>query len=262
MKTDDFGARMKSYEANETLRRVHGHLPVVARIDGRAFSNFTRGLIRPFDAGLTEAMIKTAEYLVEHTHAKLGYIQSDEISLVWLADGEQSDIFFSGKIHKMTSVLASMAAARFMLCINPDLRLRFPHFDCRVFQVPTKTEAANAILWRAMDAKKNAISSVAQTYFSPKALHGKGQTDMLSMLADKGVDFESYGETNRRGTFVRRETVELELTADEIANIPERHRPVGPIKRSVIKRLAMPPFNKVINREGVIFSGETPQVGA
>jgi tRNA(His) guanylyltransferase len=67
-----------------------------------------------------------------------------------------------------------------------------PHFDCRVFQLPSKDEAANAFLWRAMDARKNAISMVAQSKFSHKKLHGKGQKAMLAMLAEIGVNFEDF----------------------------------------------------------------------
>ena len=96
--TDEFGARMKSYESSETARRVDVQLPIYARIDGRSFSRFTRGMDRPFDQKMTDAMIETTKHLVHETHAKIGYTQSDEISLVWLADGPESDVFFSGKI--------------------------------------------------------------------------------------------------------------------------------------------------------------------
>jgi tRNA(His) guanylyltransferase len=38
--TDEFGNRMKAYEAVETKRKFDPHLPIYARIDGRAFSTF------------------------------------------------------------------------------------------------------------------------------------------------------------------------------------------------------------------------------
>lgn len=253
--TDEFGNRMKAYEAIETTRKLDPHLPIYARIDGRAFSGFTRGMERPFDLRMTGAMIETTKHLVHETHALVGYVQSDEISLVWLADRPESDVLFSGKVQKMTSVLASMAAAKFATVIPAGFEHRLPHFDCRVFQLPSKEEAANAFLWRAMDARKNAISMVAQSRFSPKQLHGKDQKAMLTMLAEIGVDFESYPEGCRRGTFVRRVVVTRDLTAEELAKIPEKHRPVGPVERNDMRVINMPPFNKVKNRVEVIFDG-------
>ena len=252
-KADDFGDRMKAYEAVETGRRLDSHLPIYARIDGRAFSTFTRGMARPFDRAMTNAMIATTAHLVDETHARIGYTQSDEISLVWLADAPEADIFFSGKIQKMTSVLASMAAAKFARVCPAGYEQRLPHFDCRVFQLPSKTEAANAILWRAMDARKNAIQAVAQSRFSPKHLFAKGQADMLAMLAEAGVDFEAFPAEFKRGTFLQRRTEERGLTDEELARIPPAHWPDGPVLRSFVATLDLPPFNEVEDREGVIF---------
>lgn len=256
---DEFGARMKAYEAVETGRRFDVHLPVYARIDGHSFSRFTRGMARPFDERMTAAMVDTTKFLVDKTHARIGYTQSDEISLVWLADAPPSDIFFSGKVQKMVSVLASMAATKFATLTPEGFRDRLPHFDARVFQLPSRSEAANTILWRAMDARKNAISMVAQSRFSHKALFGKDQKAMLAMLAERGVDFEAdYPDRFKRGTFVRRVTALRELTEEELARIPPPHRPSGPIERSSVVEIDMPPFNRVANREAVVFDGAAP----
>lgn len=259
--TDEFGNRMKAYEAVETGRKLDSQLPIYARIDGRSFSRFTRGMARPFDIRMTEAMVETTKHLVHETHARIGYTQSDEISLIWLADKPESDVLFSGKVQKMASVLASMVAAKFATLTPPEFAHRLPHFDCRVFQLPTKDEGANAFLWRAMDARKNAISMVAQANFSHKTLHGQDQKAMLKMLAEKGINFEKdFPESFRRGSFVRRFVVERELTADELSHIPEKHRPTGSVVRSDVRVMKMPPFNKVVNRVGVIFDCEEPFV--
>lgn len=256
--TDDFGNRMKAYEAVETARKLDPTLPIYARIDGRSFSRFTRGMARPFDPGMTAAMVETTKYLVYETHARMGYTQSDEISLVWLADGPDSDVLFSGKVQKMVSVLASMAAAKFARVCPSGYEDRVPHFDARVFQLPSLDEAANAFLWRAMDARKNAISMAAQAKFSHKQLFGKDQKAMLEMLAGAGIDFEAFPECFTRGTFVRRVTTERMLTGMELFRIPEKHRPTGPVMRTDMHVISMPPFNKVNNRVEVIFDGVPP----
>lgn len=259
--SDEFGARMKAYEAVETARRLDVLLPIYARIDGRSFSRFTRGMDRPFDRRMTDAMIETTKYLVDKTHARIGYTQSDEISLIWLAGGENSNIFFSGKVQKMVSVLASMAAAKFATVTPDGYRDRIPHFDTRVFQLPSTTEAANATLWRAMDARKNAISMVAQSLFSHKALFMKDQKAMLAMITERGIDFEAdYAECFKRGSFIQRITELRPLTEEEIARIPEAYRPTGDVQRSSVKIIEMPPFNTVANRERVIFEGAAPIV--
>jgi len=252
---DEFGDRMKAYESVETSRRLDVTLPIYARIDGRSFSRFTRGMERPFDVRMSRAMIDTMAHLVDATHARIGYTQSDEISLVWLAEGERADVLFSGKVQKMVSVLASMAAAKFASVCPAGFEGRLPHFDCRVFQLPSKTEAANAFLWRAMDARKNSISMAAQARFSPKQLHGKRQSDMLAMLAEIGVDFEAMPGFFKDGTFARRKTVERHLTPEELADIPERHRPTGPVQRTVIEEIAGLRFKDVTNREAFVFDG-------
>ena len=46
---DGLSDRMKQYEAAEAGRRLMPLLPALARLGGRAFHSFVRGLARPFD---------------------------------------------------------------------------------------------------------------------------------------------------------------------------------------------------------------------
>lgn len=262
---DDLGDRMKAYEAAED-RRLDGSLPIYVRIDGRGFSRFTRGMARPFDPAMTEAMTATAAGLVDRTHARIGYTQSDEISLVFMADGEVSQVFFDGRIQKLASVLAGMATALFTAALlrGPlaSYAERLPHFDCRVVGLPSETEAANMLLWRELDAAKNAVSMAARAHFSHKALHGKSCRDMHAMLAEAGVDFAAFPSAFTRGTFLRRETYERAFTADELARIPEPHRPPADavVTRSEVRAIDMPPFVTVANRADVVFRWAEPVV--
>ena len=64
-KKDSLGDRMKAYEyitRNYLTRRV----PVIIRLDGKAFHTFTRGMKKPFDPVLTQAMQQTMKYLCEN----------------------------------------------------------------------------------------------------------------------------------------------------------------------------------------------------
>jgi tRNA(His) guanylyltransferase len=255
MKKDDFGDRMKSYEAMETNRRLDISLPIYARLDGRGFSKFTKGMDKPFSVNMTRFMETTASYLVEKTKATAGFVQSDEISLVW--DTYEQFPFFDAKVQKMTSVLAGMATAKFNSLLIEGLREKLPHFDCRVLNLPSKTEAANMFLWRAMDAKKNAVASIAQYWFSHKDLQNKSQKDMIEMLREKGIVLDRiFHEKWLYGSFVRKRTIEKNLTSEELNRIPIDKRPDGPVMRNEFYLTSIKDFHKVKNRIEFLFDGD------
>lgn len=218
MSNDNLGDRMKEYEGFETGRRFLPMLPVYARIDGRSFSNFTRGMDRPFDAKMSGIMEEVTKYLVKETGASTGYTQSDEISLCWPMDDYYSEMMFGGKIQKLTSTLAALATAKFVelaLTEFPErCAKRLPTFDARVFQLPNNTELANAFLWRVQDAVKNSIQMTAQNHFSHTSLQGKDQKSQLEMLESEGVIWGNYPRFFKEGTFVKREIYDKNKGSD------------------------------------------------
>lgn len=260
---DDFGDRMKEYEERETGRKFLPYVPVYARLDGRCFSKFTKGLKRPYDDRMSRAMIETTKYLVEETNARMGYTQSDEISLTWLREDYQSDIFFSGKIQKMCSVLSGLCSTKFLvnaLTNGIDCRI-LPVFDCRVFQLPNKTEAANTFLWREKDATKNAVSMAASYYYSHNELLGKSSNEKQEMIFQKGINFNDYPAFFKRGTFIKRKNRSRRPTQEEIDFLTSKNQEIPKwICRTVVEELEMPPFSKVTNRERVIFYDEPPRI--
>ena len=260
---DQLGNRMKEYEAVETTRKFDPALPVYARIDGRGFSKFTKNMERPFDERMTETMIETTRYLVDKTHAVIGFTESDEISLAWDGSIVNNKHFFDGKIQKACSVIASMAAAKFAVEYFRYFRkhtLDCPHFDCRILQLPSKTETANMFLWRELDAQKNAISMAARCFFSHKELQNKSGQTMISMMGKIGVDINNYPVKFRQGTWLQRVAEDRVLTPKELSAIPAQFRPAAEsiFTRSVIKEINMPSFIKVKNREQVIFENAMP----
>lgn len=265
---DDLGDRMKEYEVIETGRRFIPGLPIYARIDGRGFSKFTKGMRRPYDERMSDCMIQTVSALVDHTHALIGFTQSDEISLVWLTENPESEIFFNGKIQKMTSVLAGYATAAFTRAVlthaDTDFRAyaeKMPHFDCRVFQLPSKIEATNAFVWRSKDARRNAVLMAAQHVIGHKRTQHKKVTELIEMLKDDGVDFEKdFPDFFKNGTFVRRVTELRSLSDAEMAKIPEKKRPEPghQFERSSVKKIDMPFFPSMAARTAFIFGAEEP----
>lgn len=227
MTTDTLGDRLKAYEDKERFGPI-----VYARLDGRRFSKFTRGFARPFDQRLCDVMDDVTQHLVEESGADIGYTQSDEISLGWRTPER---LFFEGKKQKMISVLASIATARF--AANTHWPGRVAVFDCRVFNVPDIEELENCFLWRERDAKNNAVSMAAACFYSHKELLKKNESERLEMLLARGVNFDDYPARFRRGARFERVVQERVLTDAEMARIPEKYRPTGPVVRSGVVRV-------------------------
>ena len=78
----DLAKRMKRYEAVSKTTLVT-RMPVILRIDGKAFHTLTRGFQKPFDRVLNLSMMETMRFLCKNIQGcVLGYTQSDEITLV------------------------------------------------------------------------------------------------------------------------------------------------------------------------------------
>ena len=267
---DSLGDRMKGYEERHA-QKFMPLLPVIARLDGRSFHNFTRGLERPYDKHLSATMIDTAAHLVAQTGARCGYTQSDEITLVWLSDTIGGEMFFDGKLQKMVSILAADCTLYFNRLVADRLPYKAsarPMFDCRVFQVPAEYEAANCLIWREKDAVRNSISMAAHHYFSPAQCHKKSGSDMQEMLfRDRGINWNDYPAFFKRGTYIRKVTVESSkaFTEEELAKLPPKHHArVAPDRIVKSTRIEIrveenfPPLATIANREDVILRGADP----
>ncbi len=213
------GDRMKIYE---DVTRIH-LMPrsyVFCRCDGRAFHSYLRGCQKPFDVGVIEDMDATAIYLCENVqNVKLGYVQSDEITLL-LCDFDTYDTsqFFDGNIQKISSVVASMATAKFnqlrvqrqFIEKNQWYNSTLATFDCRCWNVPSQWEAANVFIWRNQDCARNSVSMVAQSNFSHKELQSKSTKDMHEMLHGKGINWATdFTDRQKNGGLIVRESYQV-----------------------------------------------------
>ena len=227
---DPLGDRMKDFYEDRTRYKLARRTNTIIRIDGKAFHTYTKGLQRPFDQGLMEDMNKTAEYLCQNIQgAKFGYVQSDEISiLVTDYDDIDTHAWFDGNLQKMASIAASLATAKFnqlrmsRLCkekgtegypVAHDGKLlmdtvienfKIAMFDARIFQIPYQEEVINYFIWRQQDATRNSISSVAQSLYSAKELHGKKTSDMQEMIFQKGINWNDFTPREKRGSIIRK----------------------------------------------------------
>lgn len=216
---DALGDRMKDFYESRTRVKLPRRTYTIIRIDGKAFHTYTRGLERPFDDGLIEDMNATTAYLCKNIQgAKFGYVQSDEISLV-LTDFDKlgTHAWFDNNVQKMTSVAASMATSEFnrlrlMRFVDENRNIgattrdikefKMAEFDARVFQIPFIDEVINYFIWRQQDAVRNSISSVAQSLYSSKELHGVKTDEMQEFIFKKGINWNDYSYRKKRGGLI------------------------------------------------------------
>jgi tRNA(His) 5'-end guanylyltransferase len=201
-------------------------------------------------------MVQTALVLAEETSSSAALTFSDEISLVLVPAGQDSQVYFSGRRDKINSVLASLAAVTFnRWCPNcmPENNL----FDCRCWNVPNLTEATNMLLWREMDATRNSIHMAARAVFSHNQCKNLSSAELQELLFSKaGINWNDYEIWQKRGTYVLRTRRSRVLSDAELGKIPEKYRPTGPVIRSSQEvAYFSEPLAGIENREAVLFSG-------
>ena len=204
MDTTDLAKRMKKYEA-VSKGTLMTRMPVILRIDGKAFHTYTRGIRRPFDSILMVAMQETMKYLCENIQGcVLGYTQLDEISLV-LIDYKKftSSAWFDNEIQKMVSIAASMATMELAMkegCAVYRERAGLAQFDCRAFNL-SKEEVTNYLCWRQADATRNSIQMVGQAHFPHRELQNKSCNEIQDMLMlQKGINWNDLLIEQKRGS--------------------------------------------------------------
>jgi len=239
-------------------------LPIVCRVDGKAFHSFTKGLDRPFDKGLSDLMLETTKFLVQETAANFGYIQSDEISLVWYNKDPDHQLFFDGKTQKIVSITASMATYFFNKNLEkylPSKKDKIALFDSRCWNVPNPDEVVIYTLWRQKDATKNAITMAASTVFSHAELQGVHGGNKQEMLYSKGVNFNDYPTQFKRGSFVRKTKVNIAFSASEIEKLPLQHEarknPNLLVERSILETSHYR-LTKISNKIDFLLNGQEP----
>ncbi len=209
MTRDGLGDRMKRDYENRTRILLPRRTYTVIRVDGKAFHSYTRGCRRPFDEELMAAMDAAMLGLCDNIEgAKLGYVQSDEISLILTDFGStHTEAWFDGNLQKVASISASLATAHFNQARLSQGNNAMAIFDSRAFTIPDPVEVENYLIWRQQDASRNSVSMTAQAHFSHKELQGKSGDAMQEMLwQERGVNWNDMPPGFKRGRCaVRRE---------------------------------------------------------
>ena len=207
--SDQLGDRMKRFE-DACRYTLTPRMPIIIRVDGKAFHSLLRKAERPWDAAIEHAMnVVAIELCIEAQGACLAYVQSDEVSvLLHPYKTHQTQPWLSGSVQKIASISSSIAT----LAFNSNAPSAFAHayFDARVFVVP-EPDVCNAMLWRQKDAERNSIQMLARHHFSYKQVFGKSCSELQEMLfKEKNINWNDTPTGRKRGRCAIRETYERE----------------------------------------------------
>lgn len=213
--------RLKKFErAVDTA--ILPQLYIVARLDGRGFSNLIRdrGFEKPFDVRFRDAMVATTRHLMDTgPRAVLGYVQSDEISLLI----HPACTAFGRRSAKLLSILAGEGSAVL------SLELGFPAvLDCRLSLLPTRPLVRDYFRWRIADAVRNGLNGMA--YWALRGtgataadttarLNGMSRREKHDLLHRLGQDFDGAPDWQKQGMAVHWAMVDVQ-TAHPLTGEP------------------------------------------
>ena len=234
MEKDSLGNRMKEYYENRSKTYLTRRTPVIIRLDGCHFHTYCRGLRKPYDPTFIKAMQLTCRDLCANIQGcKLGYVESDEISLLLLDyDKLTTDAWFGYSVQKVCSVAAAMATMyfnrNFANCVEEFYKNNVEdnwredederyynnvltkkvelggYFDARAFNIP-ESEIANYFIWRQNDASRNSIQGLAQAHFSQKQLQNLNNSQLQDkLMLEKSINWNDCSIVEKRGTCVKK----------------------------------------------------------
>lgn len=225
----------------------------ILRLDGKSFSKYTKGLVKPFDPQLISDFNEVVKYLCENMeNVRFAYTQSDEISVL-MTDFESAnrEAWFGNSLQKIVSISASLATYK-MNALRPGGKAAI--FDSRVLSLKSKADAMRYFIWRQKDCARNAVQMVAYQNFSTKQLDGVSTEHQKALLLNNGINFDtdfSQGEKfGRCSTRVQR-SVKIERRAGMPADAPEM------VERNFWEVVDSPVFS---NAAGGILSDTIPDI--
>jgi len=211
MKFDELDSQMRVFETSADFCVLPG-IYIVARLDGRNFTNLTKEKGKfdaPFDTHFRDLMIETTGHLMQCGFKIVyGYTESDEISLLFDLDIN----LFGRKIRKYNSILAGEASAKFSLLFG-DIGV----FDCRICQLPNEKTVVDYFRWRNEDAHRNALN--AHCYWAlrkenynkrdaTKFIDHKSVAEKNELLFSHGINFNELPAWQKRGIGLYWEKIE------------------------------------------------------
>jgi tRNA(His) 5'-end guanylyltransferase len=223
-----------------------------------SFSKFTGSMKKPYDTVMADAMRATALRALETFGPNFVYTQSDEITMVFSPER----IPFDGRLQKMAGGYAGKISSFFVF----EAMRRFQSgLNDLVAATSPDEMAAQFVIWREVDARRNAALGAGRAEFTQSQLGGKSPGDIKDMLTALGIDYyDKYPNQFRRGIFMRKREVAMSLTEEELARIPdhvrESKRGTTFLRSKAVEVEERGPFYEMDNIVEVLFEDADPAV--
>ena len=244
MSNDSLGDRMKSYE-DAYRTKLPIRMPIIMRIDGKAFHTYTAKCKRPVDPGLVECMNDTAIALCEEVQGcKLAYVQSDEISLlITNYDSLDTRSWFENNLQKMVSISAAVASVRFTerswkiwgVDESNELPIYLTEpafFDSRAFVLP-KEDVCNYFLWRQQDATRNSVQMLARSLYSHNQLENCNHSELQEMIFQKGINWNDCPIPQKRGRCIVKKSIPGSATNKKTGEVVKFRRSIWAVDNEI-----------------------------
>lgn len=230
------GDRMKQYEHDNNIT-ILPYKPFIIRLDGKNFSKFTSGLVKPFDKNFTDAIVATMNNMVLFSNAVTGFCCSDEITLVinrvctkeeYLSNDDKKLFAHNsnGRKTKLNTIMASKCSVYFNnnICsifekLSNDEKSNYTKelldkvfrrdaiFDSRIIEFPDDKdyEIVNNLIWRSVyDCHRNTVSTYGRYHLGTKTCNNKNSTEMINMMKEKGINWENIPMYFKYGVYAKR----------------------------------------------------------
>lgn len=195
---------------------------------------------KPFDEDFAICMIEAAKALCKSIDGvKIGYVQSDEISLL-ITDlsKETTQPWFGYELRKMCSIASSICSTTFLIHLMkrfPEISdkisagtLMPPNFDARFWNHP-EDEIKDYFVWRQTDCIKNSKNALGRKYFSHNQMYKKNSDEIVSMLIEQhNVDWNSIDNKYKYGSIIEK------ISKEE--NISYMHKKTGEVISKTINK--------------------------
>lgn len=200
---------MKTFYEHRARFYLTRRVPVIIRVDGRAFHTLTSHMQQPFDELFISAMVYAAKAVFDQMQGvKAAYVQSDEASF-FLTDYDtlKTEAWFGYNKSKIETISASLMSINFCESIGRShggqlVENMQPCFDARSFNLP-REEVANYFLWRAKDWARNSLSMYCRKYFTDSQLRKKDRTAQHELLKTKGRNWATdLKDVCKNGTWI------------------------------------------------------------
>lgn len=201
---------MKEFEVYSSLR-VPKNSKIIVRLDGRSFHKLADNLnlIKPYDDGFYDVISKVCRDLFEEFSAEFVYTFSDEISLLL------DKVPFDGRVEKINSVMASFAAASFVIHYDTEFK-KPPAFDSRIIPI-NDDNILNYFRWRQDESWRNCVNSHGIAYLKSKytnteandKIKGMNLSEIHELLFENGINLNDVDTYKKRGIAVYRKNKKI-----------------------------------------------------